>query len=76
MRKEAEAVVREHGWTRAAAGEMVQMDSFLKETLRFYAAAGCKHPSPSHCPDLMRDAHLMYACSGDSEACSEAAHVQ
>ncbi|KAJ3566941.1 hypothetical protein NP233_g6679 [Leucocoprinus birnbaumii] len=34
MREEAENVIREHGWTKAAMGQMRKIDSFLKESQR------------------------------------------
>jgi cytochrome P450 len=34
MREEAERVVAAHGWTKAALGNMHQIDSFLRESLR------------------------------------------
>ncbi|ESK83170.1 cytochrome p450 [Moniliophthora roreri MCA 2997] len=35
LRNEIEAVVAEHGWTKAAMGQMRKLDSFLKEVQRF-----------------------------------------
>ncbi|KAJ6614631.1 cytochrome P450 [Mycena sp. CBHHK59/15] len=34
LREEIEAVVKVEGWTKAAMGKMVKLDSFLKETFR------------------------------------------
>ncbi|KAJ7185756.1 cytochrome P450 [Mycena filopes] len=35
LREEIESVVRSEGWTKAAMGKMVKLDSFLKESSRF-----------------------------------------
>jgi len=35
LREEIESVVKTEGWTKAAMGKMVKMDSFLKESSRF-----------------------------------------
>jgi hypothetical protein len=34
MREEAERVVKEEGWTKAALNSMVKIDSFLRESQR------------------------------------------
>jgi hypothetical protein len=34
MREEAERIVREEGWTKAALNSMVKIDSFLPESQR------------------------------------------
>jgi len=36
IRDEIETVVRKHGWSKAAMSEMVKLDSFMKETMRFH----------------------------------------
>lgn len=38
LRAEAEAVVAEHGWTKAAMGELHKLDSFIRESHRIWAA--------------------------------------
>jgi hypothetical protein len=34
MREEAERVIKEEGWTKAALNSMVKIDSFLRESQR------------------------------------------
>lgn len=40
LREEADAVINTHGWTKSAMGEMVKLDSYLKETTRFQSISG------------------------------------
>lgn len=42
LREEAEAMIAEHGWSRAALQKMHKVDSFLKESFRLNNAASCK----------------------------------
>ncbi|KAJ6487829.1 cytochrome P450 [Mycena sanguinolenta] len=35
LREEVESVIRSEGWTKAAMGKLVKLDSFLKESARF-----------------------------------------
>jgi hypothetical protein len=45
MREEAERVVREEGWTKAALNSMVKIDSFLRESQRLNPTGPRKRPS-------------------------------
>ncbi|PBK82189.1 cytochrome P450 [Armillaria gallica] len=40
LRTEVESVTKEEGYTKAAMGKMIQLDSFLKETQRLYGDFG------------------------------------
>jgi hypothetical protein len=42
MREEADAVIEEHGWTKAAMQKMRKIDSFLKESQRVNGLASSK----------------------------------
>ena len=46
LREEIEAVIRKHGWSKAAMSEMLKLDSVLKEALRVYAFNACQQFSP------------------------------
>jgi hypothetical protein len=50
MRDEAEAMVEEFGWNKAALQKMCKIDSFLKESQRLNGPASSK--SPVHQPVL------------------------
>ncbi|KAJ7473461.1 cytochrome P450 [Mycena latifolia] len=39
LREEAERVVKEHGWTKAALSEMHNIDSFIRESMRFHGGS-------------------------------------
>jgi hypothetical protein len=45
MREEAERVVREEGWTKAALNSMVKIDSFLRESQRLNPTGPRTRPS-------------------------------
>ncbi|KAH8103118.1 cytochrome P450 [Cristinia sonorae] len=36
LREEVDRVIKEYGWTKAALGKMVKVDSFIKECSRYY----------------------------------------
>ncbi len=44
LRTEVESVTKEEGYTKAAMGKMIQLDSFLKETQRLYGDFGVCEP--------------------------------
>ena len=41
LRDEIEAVIQEHGWSKASVAKMTKLDSFVKETMRLSPAAAC-----------------------------------
>lgn len=49
MREEAETLIEEYGWTKAALQRMRKVDSFLKESHRMNSVASCKSDLPSSC---------------------------
>jgi hypothetical protein len=51
MREEAERVVKEEGWTKAALNSMVKIDSFLRESQRINAGPGAFISGFSLCVD-------------------------
>lgn len=58
MRQEAESVIEEHGWTKAAMQKMHKIDSFLKESQRLNSMGSSKDPNLScyYCRILIMDA--------------------
>jgi hypothetical protein len=49
MREEAERLVREEGWTKAALNNMPKIDSFLRESQRLNPGGSCMYPIHSVC---------------------------
>jgi hypothetical protein len=48
MREEIEAAVKSEGWSKSSMNKMVKLESFLKETARFYPHAASTHPRMHH----------------------------
>src|SRR4051812_22484032 len=44
MREEAERVIGEEGWTKAALNNMTKIDSFLRESQRHNPTGPCMYP--------------------------------
>lgn len=70
MREEIEQVVKREGWSKASLDKMYKLDSFLKESQRFYALGG-----GASCPFILSVSSLTLSFSDDGPPSDEGLHV-